>query len=61
MATHKEEIRDLANYVRGMADGQQNSKLQRAAYWLEKLAHADVCGGGFIGCTNGDNCASSHK
>ncbi len=61
MINHPEkEIRDLANYIKGMADALQNAKLSEASEWLRKLSD-NICGQGYIGCHGGKECDSNHK
>ncbi len=55
-----QEIADLASYVRGFADANQNTTLSAAAKWLDELAD-NVCVGGIVGCRGGANCTSDHK
>lgn len=55
-----DEVKELAVYLRGMADGSQNEKLCTASEWLEKLSD-HVCGQGYIGCNGGRKCSSDHK
>ena len=56
----KEELKELAAYLKGMADALENEKMARASDWLKKLSHY-VCGQGYIGCPGGPNCGSDHK
>lgn len=56
----REEISNLAEYVQGFADANQNPILSKAAQWLREAAGA-VCAGGFFGCGGGDECTSDHK
>lgn len=61
------EIKSLADYIRGLADGmyhQQNTdaarKLAEAADWLDKAAR-NTCIVGYVGCHGGPDCNSDHK
>lgn len=55
-----EQLKELAAYVEGMADAQDNDKLREAAKWLKKSSR-NVCGQGFLGCNSGERCTSDHK
>lgn len=55
-----DEVKELSVYLKGMADGTKNNRLQVAADWLEKLSR-HVCGQGFVGCTGGVECDWDHK
>ena len=62
-----EETKQLADYLAPLAKGISLSgdkelaeKLERSAYWLEKLSR-DVCRAGYIGCSGGAKCTADHK
>lgn len=55
-----DEIKELAIYVRGMADATENEMLHDASEWLEKLSE-HICTQGYIGCKSGSHCTSDHK
>lgn len=55
-----QEVRDLAQYVKGMADATQNVKLGRAADCLLEASEV-ICAGGFWTCGGGPECTSDHK
>jgi hypothetical protein len=54
------ELRRLAIYCEGLADGTQNNSLFRAAYWLKKFSDR-TCRQGYVGCYGGETCNSDHK
>lgn len=56
----EDEIRELTAYMDGMADGTDNYKIARVAYWLDRFAD-HICAGGIIGCRSGKKCTSDHK
>lgn len=63
MKMHKtkvEEVEELATYVKGFAAGRQDTKLEKAADWLDKLSY-NMCGQGYVGCRGGRECSSDHK
>lgn len=56
----QDETKELADYLKGFGDAMQNTKLSKAAEWMEKLSQ-NVCGQGYVGCRGGHDCGSDHK
>lgn len=60
------ETKELAAFLKPFAQGvkmfdkELAMKLERAAFWLEKLS-GNVCGSGYIGCEGGPKCPFDHK
>jgi len=61
------ETKELAAFLGPFAKGISMSgdkdlaaKLERSAYWLERLS-GQICGQGYIGCYGGPTCSSDHK
>jgi len=56
----RQEVHDLALYVRGLGTGSKDYRLLNVADWLDRL-EGQVCKQGYIGCRGGETCTSDHK
>jgi hypothetical protein len=65
----KQELRELAINLEGMADGIELTgqrgtpialRLRKSGEWLHRLS-GNICGQGYIGCNGGEKCGSDHK
>lgn len=55
----RKELKELAAYLQGYADANENEKIGQAAKFINGISPF-ICGQGFA-CNGGDNCSSDHK
>ena len=67
MSKKIDEIKELSAFLYGVSvaakmnnDFDGAEKFKQASAWLHCLS-LNICGGGVVGCTGGENCTSDHK